>query len=282
MTIKYRDYLKEKKEFVPVALLGLSAFLGVLVLIKVAGFFVTSARAESIVERAVAQNKAVVKEAGKYFAESKKLAEQLKKNNLFAPPATKQNPVSQVEGILGNEAFISGSWRKVGDKIGDARVVAIGPASVKIEWDGSAKEFYPIMSSSSEGQERRPGGPERGTAAAEGDRPGRAEMVVVRSEEGTSSGPAGMGGSGRMRGGMGSMSEQDRERMRSEMQATRERMMNMSPEERDRMREEMRQRFAGGEGGPGRGFGGGFGGGSGDGSGGGSSGGRGSRGGRGQ
>jgi len=53
-----------------------------------------------------------------------------------------------------------------------------------------------------------------------------------------------MPGFGRMGGRMGDMSEQDRERVRTEMQEMRERFMNASPEERQRLREEMRQRFA--------------------------------------
>jgi hypothetical protein len=243
MNINYLNYLKEKKEVVSVALLGISLLLGVLILFKVAGLFVTSAKAEGIVKKAVAQNKAGTEDVEKYFAESKSLAEQLKSNNLFAPPPPKENPVKQVDGIMGSEAFINGDWRKVGDKIADAQIVAIGPTSVKIAWDGSEKEFYPIMSGGPEGPGGRPG-PEGGTARAEGGRPGRAEMVVVGSEAGPMPGRGGMPGFGRMGGRMGNMSEQDRERMRTEMQAMRERFMNASPEERERMREEMRQRFA--------------------------------------
>jgi hypothetical protein len=237
------NYLREKKELLPLVLLGISALLGVLILFKLGGFFVASASAESIVEKAIAQNKAGVKDADKYFAESKTLAEQLKKNNLFAPPPPKENPVKRVEGIMGNEAFINGQWHKVGDKISDAQIVAIGPTSVKVVWDGSEKEFYPIMSGGSEGPGGRPG-PERDAARAEGGRPGRAEMVVVGSEAGPTPGRGGMPGFGRIGGRMGNVSEQDRERMRTEMQAIRERFMNASPEERERMREEMRQRFA--------------------------------------
>jgi hypothetical protein len=241
------NYLKEKKELLPVVLLGVSALLGVLILFKLAGFFVASASAEGIVEKAITQNKAGVKDADKYFAESKTLAEQVKKNNLFAPPPPKENPVKQVEGIMGNEAFINGRWHKVGDKISDAQIVAIGSTSVKVAWDGSEKEFYPIMSGGSEGPERP--GSDRETARAEGGRSGRAEMVVVGSEAGPMSGRGSMPGFGRIGGRMGDVSEQDRERMRTEMQAMRERFMNASPEERERMREEMRQRFASGFGG---------------------------------
>ena len=50
------DYLKEKKEQVSVVLLVVSAIFGILALVKVAGFFITSARAENIVKKAIAQS----------------------------------------------------------------------------------------------------------------------------------------------------------------------------------------------------------------------------------
>jgi hypothetical protein len=146
------DYLKgksaarlaDKKEMLSVVLFGASAFLGILILIKVTSFFVTSARAEDIVKEAVAQSKVNVKDMEKYFAGAVAIADGLKKNNLFAPPPPKQHPVNEVLGIMGNEVLISGNWYKVGDKIGEARIVAIEPAQVRIAWEGSEKVFAPI------------------------------------------------------------------------------------------------------------------------------------------
>jgi len=40
--------------------------------------------------------------------------------------------------------LINGKWYKVGDKIGDAKIVAIEPTQVKIEWEGKEKVFAPI------------------------------------------------------------------------------------------------------------------------------------------
>jgi hypothetical protein len=50
-------YIKEKKELVCPVLLVISALFGVLILIKVAGFFVASAKAEELVKRVVVQSK---------------------------------------------------------------------------------------------------------------------------------------------------------------------------------------------------------------------------------
>jgi len=140
------NYLKDK--FVVIVLLGASAFLGIMILVKVRGFFVASAWAENVVKRAVAQSKADANDMEKYLAESKTIADELKKKNLFAPPTPKKHPVSQVSGILGDEVLIKDKWYKVGDKVGDAKIVAIEPTQVKIEWQGKEKVFAPISAAS--------------------------------------------------------------------------------------------------------------------------------------
>ena len=107
------DYLRQKKELIPLVLFGASVLMALLILIKVVGFFVFSARAQNLIERAIAQNDTDTKDTEKYFAESKALAEGLKKNNLFAQPPPKQHPVKEVWGILGDEVLIEGKWYKV-------------------------------------------------------------------------------------------------------------------------------------------------------------------------
>jgi hypothetical protein len=202
------DYLKEKKELLPGVLLVASAFLAVLALIKVTAFFVASARAENIVEQAIEQSNTDDKSTEEYFAESTKLADELKKNNLFAPPPPKQHPVKEVWGIFGDQALIKDKWYDVGDKVGNAKIVAIGATSVKIEWDGKEKAFAPIDAKGSS----QPGGPKGARAKARGGEPGKgsAQMVAVGSE--------------RFRG-MGerfqNMSEAERDRFRAEMQVRR-------------------------------------------------------------
>lgn len=245
------DYLKNNhsknnKNIVSTGLLGISAFMGVLILIKVTGFFAAPARAEDSVKRAVELTKPDPNDTEKVFAESRAIADQLKKNNLFAPPIPKRHPVNkdQVLGILGNEAMINGRWYKVGDNVGDAKIVAITPIDVTIEWDGSEQVFVPMDATvAAPSGPRRPGGPSPGgqQVAQEGQQ-GGPETVQVQLEV--------RGGEGMGRFGGGDMMARMRE--------MRERWESMSPEEREQARSEMRERF-GGRGGP-RGEGGGFGG----------------------
>ena len=149
------DYLKEKKELVSVVLLVVSAFLAVLILVKVTGFFTASAKAENIVKTAIAQNNTDAEDMDKYFAKYKALANELKKNNLFAPPPPKQHPINEVLGIFGNEVLIKDKWYEVGATVGEAKIVAIGPTKVTIEWDGKETTFAPIDAKGPS----QPGGP---------------------------------------------------------------------------------------------------------------------------
>jgi len=241
MKIDYlkNNHSKNNKHIVSVGLLGISAFMGVLILIKVTAFIAAPARAENSVKRAVALSKPDPNDMEKYFAKSKAIADGLKKNNLFAPPLQKQHPVSQVLGILGDEVLIKDKWYKAGDNVGDAKIVAIETTQVRIEWDGNEKTFLPFdAKGDSPSGSRRPGGPGRPQVAKAGEQ-GSPEMVQVQQE--------GSGGEGMGRFGGGDNMER--------MRAMRERFENMSPEERERARAEMRERFGGrgsrGEGGPG-------------------------------
>ncbi len=250
------DYLKNShsknnKHIVSVGLLGFSAFMGVLILIKVTGFFAAPARAENSVKRAVALSKPDPNDMEKYFAKSKAIADELKKNNLFAPPPLKRHPVNQVLGILGSEALINGKWYKAGDKVGDAKIVAIEPTLVRIEWGGNEKTFIPFdTKGASPSGSRRPGG-SRPQVAKAGEQ-GQAEMVVVRPEgrpmpgrrDGVPSPDEGArrGGFEGMRERFRNMSDEERREAIGQMRA---RFENMSPEERERARAEMRERFGG-------------------------------------
>jgi peroxiredoxin len=241
------DYLKEKKELVSVVLLGVSAVLAVSILVKVTGFFTASARAEKIVTTAVEQNTEDANDIDKYFAKYKMLADALKKNNLFVPTPKKQHPVKEVIGIFGDEVIIRDKLYKVGDKVGDAKIIAIEATKVTIEWDGKKTKFSPIDA----GGSSQPGRPRGSRATARGGGPpgaggGSAQMVTVQSQ-GRPGGPTGGpgGGMGGFRG-FRDMSEADRDRFRAEMQERRERYMNMSEAEREKFRAEMRERMMGG------------------------------------
>lgn len=239
--------LKDKERLISVVLLAAAVVLSGLAMNKVWSFFDASARAQSIVKKAAEQDKPDEKVLKEKLDAFRKIADGLKRKNLFVPIAPKRNPVTAVQGIFGSEALINGKWYKAGSSIGDAKIVAVEPTQVKISWNGQEKYFAPIASASSGSASRSRRGGGRG-----GDEERREGPPMM--------GPDGHGGRG------GNMSEGDWAGMRGRMEDMRARFENMSSEEREAFRDRMRERFGGRGPGDGRGRGpgggrGGFGGG---------------------
>jgi hypothetical protein len=203
------ESLRKKTEPLTKILFAVAVLLGALVFLKI-GFFVSSSNAMMIAGQAD-PNKAGATDLKKVLAQTKASADEIKKNNLFVPVPANQYPVNEVIGILGREALIGDKWYKVGDSVGDAKIIAIEPTKVKVVWNGQEKEFSPIGSGGSGGR-------------------------------GDGSGPSGrMSGSGSRRGpgqAAAGVSSADKDKMR-------ERYINASPEEKQRLRDEMRQKGGG-------------------------------------
>jgi len=136
--------LKNKKDLVSIGALALSVVLCALIVVKVAGFLESSASAEQMMNGCVVLSSPDSNDAAAHFAKSKETAEEIKQKNLFSPPKKERNPVKKVTAIFGDSAFVNGKWYKVGDKVGDANIVEIHPAYVKIEWKGKEKIYSPF------------------------------------------------------------------------------------------------------------------------------------------
>ena len=253
------DYLKDKKELISVVLLCVSAILAVSILVKIFSFFTAPVKARNIVKTAIKQNTEDANDANidKYFAKYKMLADALKKNNLFAPPAPRQHPVTEVLGIFGNEVIIRDKLYKVGARVGEATVVSIESTEVTIEWNGKKTTFSPMDAKSSS----QPGRSGNSRASARGGSPkpegGIAQMVAVGSE-----GFRGMGekfqniSEAKMQA---KRAEQDKEILknvqerwsslpeqeRKKLSAIREKWPTMSEGERDKIRAGLSERFGG-------------------------------------
>ena len=97
-------------------------------------------------------NEILIKE---YLVKDFNAVDQLKKHNLFTKTPPKRNPVSMVNAIAGGEALINGKWYKAGDKIQDAKILAVDQ-TVTIEWNGKKYVFNPGGAGTSAGSS--PGG----------------------------------------------------------------------------------------------------------------------------
>ncbi len=155
-----------KRERITLALAAVAVLLGASAFGKVAGFYVQRGRVQGAL--ALARGEQDPNSLKRCLGEAKKTAETLKQKNLFVKTPPKEHPVKQVEGILGSEAFIAGKWYKVGEKVADAKIVAINATDVKVEWNGKETSFSPITAVSAAPPGRpsaamgpmKPGGPQ--------------------------------------------------------------------------------------------------------------------------
>ncbi len=168
---------KRKKDYsIGSVFLAVALLLAALAFAEVASYLAGPARAESIVGQAAALSKPDPSAAQTYVEQAKKTVEVLKKQNLFVKEPPREHPVKQVDGILGDEVLIGDKKYKVRDMIDDAKVIAIEPTQVMIEWDGQTKGFAPLAAASS-GRTEPPRKPE---PAPTGDK----APVLVRPAEG--------------------------------------------------------------------------------------------------
>lgn len=250
-----KDLTQNKQKLISIVLIGIAIVSGMMALAKARGYSVAQNKAETIVEDAIERSKPDPNAVERQVAKVKPIADALKKKNLFSPPVPKQHPIKSVLGILGDEALINNKWYKAGDKVGDAKIVAIGPSSVTTEWEGKEKVFRPIDASGGSGG---PSGGSRSRPSRPSPRPGGSKggppnMVVVQPPKPTGGGPVqrgpsnrpprASGGPGGPGGRFSQMSAEDRKRMK-------ERYMQMSEEEQKKFRAEMRERMSRGRGGP--------------------------------
>lgn len=214
------EFLKNKTESLTKILLALALLLGALTFLKI-GSFVSSSKATILApQRDLSQMGG--SDLRKLLAETQASAEAIKKTNLFVPMRAKQFPVNSVQGILGQEALIGDRWYHVGDRVGEAHILAIEPTKVRIAWEGQEREFSPIVASAETGgQPGRPGRP--GPSGPKAGPGGGAKPVVI----GTHPAP----GARRL---TANATEKPRHQPR-----------DLSPEERQRFRDQARQRSGG-------------------------------------
>ena len=216
--------IKNRKEYISKALFTASLVLAVVIAGKVLGFAVTSVRTRARIEKTIAENGQNDEAVKACIAANRAAADKIKERNMFAEPKAKPKPPS-CSAILGSKALISDKWYGVGDEVGGAKIIAIGPKEVTILWEEEEKKLLPFAASGKKDSGRPVSKP------AKGPRERKAEEVRPMREEGGRPGP----GFGRR--GMGRFFENMSEDERSQM---RDRMRNMSREERRQFFEERR------------------------------------------
>lgn len=159
---------RRRRDLAFFGLLAAAVLLGALAFAKVASFV----RVQRVIARVESLGRQDPNDLQASVRKAKESADALKKSNLFVKQAAKEHPVKQVDGILGNEVLIANKWYKVGEKIGDAEIVAIAPTEVTIAWDGQKKTFAPI-STGGGSPEAPPKPPADKPEVAKGPEPGK-------------------------------------------------------------------------------------------------------------
>jgi len=116
---------KDKRESLRFGLIAATVLLGSLALAKAANSFMEPRWVRGLAAYASAHGAPDPNRTRPFLDEARELADALKGKNLFVKAPTKEHPVKQVDGILGREVLIANKWYKIGDKIGEARIVSI-------------------------------------------------------------------------------------------------------------------------------------------------------------
>lgn len=179
------------------------------------------------VKKAIEQYKAMEKQALASVQIPSKTIEEMRNKNPFSG-AQPEADVPKCLGIFGQCALFGDQWYKTGDMVQDAKIVSVGPSSVKILWKGQEQELIPF-DVEVEYRRSQPVGP---TASAT-SQPGQTAVAEGPSQMPPMPPMPMMGG----RGGFNPFNMSA-----DELVQMRDRFMNMSPEERRRAFEEMRGR----------------------------------------
>jgi hypothetical protein len=137
-------YTRQDEKVVLTLLRVLTVFLAVCICTKVWTSLATVRAAKAVAEAVVRDSTTSPGTAPKESASGPDAAEQLRQSNLLLPGPPKQNPITEVTGVLGSEAFINGRWCKVGDTIGEARLLAVEATHVKVLWEGQTLVYSPL------------------------------------------------------------------------------------------------------------------------------------------
>jgi len=145
-----------------------------------------------------------------------------KKKSPFAPEAP-EPPMPKCTGIIGDTALINNQWRKAGETVDGATIVAVGASDVTILWKEKEQKLVPFDVPAEYQQKSKPPSPSGPSGSSESPQP------VFMGPRGPESGGRGHGlMEGRMTG--------------EEMEKMPHRIMNMTPEERRAAFEEFRNR----------------------------------------
>ena len=200
---------KDRKSFCSVLLLALALVLLGGAAQQLVKLFGADSKDLGLTKKVLAQIKPDAEKTQKYLQDYKKAATELTAQNMFVPPPDVTEPTADCTAIFGDEAFIDNRWVKIGDRVGDAEIVALGPTSVTLLWQNREIMRAPYLRLEENSNNRSSSNPRaQNTQFNRGQRgPGGAQMRGGRGADMMMGGRGGNmgGGSGNMGGGRGNM-----------------------------------------------------------------------------
>jgi type II secretory pathway component PulC len=150
MVIDITRVLKGNKEILSLTFLGCIIVFAALILLKITGFYSVCANTQQVIEQTIANF-----DAPRLDVELKKdreIVDSLSANNVFnAVPvsitAISQNPITEIRAIVGSSVLINGEWHKAGDSIGNAKIVAVEPTQITVEFEGRQTTYRTVDAS---------------------------------------------------------------------------------------------------------------------------------------
>ncbi|MBW8035796.1 MAG: hypothetical protein FVQ79_09245 [Planctomycetes bacterium] len=139
------EILKNRLKHLVRALIALSVLMACAMAAKVSAFVLEADSIPQRIEKALTVDSKKDDRLKEFQSQHAKIAKKLKEKSLFASSSPeKKNPVTKVDGIIGNSALIGGKLYKKGDKIGDAKILSIDPKSITVRWNKQEIQVSPF------------------------------------------------------------------------------------------------------------------------------------------
>ena len=127
------------------ALIALSVLMACAMVAKVSAFVLEADSIPQRIEKALAIDSKKDDRPKEFQSQYVKTAKKLKEKSLFTPPPPeKKNPITRIDGIIGNSVLIGGKLYKEGDKKGDAKILSIDPKSITVLWNKQEIQITPF------------------------------------------------------------------------------------------------------------------------------------------
>ena len=139
------EILKNRLKHLIRALVGLSVLMACVMAAKVSAFVLEADSVPQRIEKALAVDSKNEDRLKEFRSQYVKTAKELKAKSLFTtPPPEKKNPITRIDGIIGDSVLIGGKLYKEGDNKGDAKIISIDPKSITVRWDKQEIEITPF------------------------------------------------------------------------------------------------------------------------------------------